>query len=110
MPTKPKSLAQRTRKGQANRDYDQHRKITPHLAAAKKIRSSGNWQKVRLVVLNRDPLCVVCDKYGKITAAVDVDHIEPLALRPDLAFDISNLQGLCRACHNKKTTEETLNG
>lgn len=105
MPIKPKSLAEKTRKGEANKYYDAKRARTPHLATAKKIRSSGQWQKVRDMALNRNPLCVECEKAGIIETAKDVDHIVPLAVRPDLAFDLDNLQGLCRACHNRKTSE-----
>lgn len=28
-----------------------------------------------------------------------VDHLRPWRLRPDLSFEVSNLQLICRACH-----------
>ncbi|MEX5600713.1 HNH endonuclease [Pseudophaeobacter sp. C1-32P7] len=31
--------------------------------------------------------------------AAVVDHLRPWRLRPDLAFDLSNLQLICRSCH-----------
>jgi 5-methylcytosine-specific restriction endonuclease McrA len=33
----------------------------------------------------------------------DLDHIRNKGSRPDLKKDISNLQLLCRICHNNKT-------
>jgi 5-methylcytosine-specific restriction endonuclease McrA len=32
-----------------------------------------------------------------------VDHIQPVRNAPELAFDLSNLQCLCRRCHSRKT-------
>lgn len=36
---------------------------------------------------------------------LDVDHIYGRGRRPDLIFDLLNLQILCRSCHDKKGTE-----
>ena len=101
MPMKPQTLAQK-RGRVPSKEYDMRRRDT----AGKKIRSSARWRKVRKMVLDMNPLCVVCDANGSKVVAVDVDHIIPLALQPDLAFDTSNLQGLCRSCHNCKTAQE----
>ena len=106
MPRRPSSLWRRARKKASDQYYDAKRKNTPHLAAAAKIRNSAQWHKVRDMVLNRNPMCVECEKAGIIEVAKDVDHIVPLAVRPDLAFDLNNLQGLCRYHHNCKTAEE----
>lgn len=51
-------------------------------------------------------LCLICQAAGRVTAAVDVDHIHSIQLRPDLRLDLDNLQSLCRACHVKKTKAE----
>jgi 5-methylcytosine-specific restriction protein A len=61
------------------------------------------WQKLRLVILEREPLCRFCLAEGVITAAHDVDHIEPIAKRPDLRLDPSNLRPLCQSHHAKLT-------
>jgi 5-methylcytosine-specific restriction endonuclease McrA len=37
---------------------------------------------------------------------VEVDHIQPVRDRPDLAFDEDNLQTLCRRHHSRKTRQE----
>jgi 5-methylcytosine-specific restriction protein A len=57
--------------------------------------------KLREIVLARDPICRAC---GEEPSEVS-DHI--IALRRGGApFDLSNLQGLCRKCHNRKTARE----
>lgn len=46
------------------------------------------------------------EKAGEVTPAVDVDHIVPRSVDRSLELDISNLQGLCRRCHSRKTRKE----
>jgi 5-methylcytosine-specific restriction protein A len=60
-------------------------------------------QKLRLVVLRRDPICKICDSQASTVA----DHILPAREYPELKWKLDNLQGLCRSCHNKKTISET---
>jgi 5-methylcytosine-specific restriction enzyme A len=52
----------------------------------------------------RHPLCVACLERGKLTEAVEWDHIEPLHRGGPEAE--GNLQGLCSACHQAKTLAE----
>ena len=70
--------------------------------------SSSEWLVIRrkaLVMGNYQ--CVECGvsirgvKYGG--AKPVIDHIIPRRKRPDLALELSNLQCLCIACHNRKT-------
>lgn len=50
------------------------------------------------------PLCVACDKLGRVSAALELDHVIPLwEGGPDAD---SNLQGLCIPCHAAKTAAE----
>ena len=58
------------------------------------------WQKLRLLVLNRYPVCAHCNR----EASTDVDHIIPKADGGKDAME--NLQGLCATCHAIKTTRE----
>ena len=37
---------------------------------------------------------------------VELDHIKPVRLYPNLAFEESNIQPLCKKCHVEKTSEE----
>ncbi len=60
----------------------------------------ANWQRLRKLVLHRDPVCCIC----KTAPSRDVDHIQ--ALRAGGTNDLTNLQGLCGACHSRKTATE----
>lgn len=68
---------------------------------------SKAWDVVREAALDRDNYeCQWCRREGKVTdrivATLEVDHIEELGKRPDLALDLENLRTLCRSCHNKR--------
>lgn len=39
-------------------------------------------------------------------AAVEVDHIQPRSVRPDLSYDFDNMMALCKSCHSTKTANE----
>jgi 5-methylcytosine-specific restriction endonuclease McrA len=114
MPTRPLSHEQRLRQQQpVRRDYrseDARRLADPALALAKKIRSSGRWQKVRALKLRQQPLCEdqygVYHRSGRVELAVEVDHIQALRDRPDLAYTLTNLRSQCRACHARKSAGE----
>ena len=60
---------------------------------------SKEWRNIRNYILLRDPLCIKCAEAGTITPSVDVDHIDG----DNSNNDYSNLQGLCKSCHSKKT-------
>jgi 5-methylcytosine-specific restriction endonuclease McrA len=61
------------------------------------------WPALRLQALRRDGWR--CRQCGRRTR-LEVDHIEPVAKRPDLAFCLDNLQALCPRCHTSKTHRE----
>ncbi len=95
--------------------YDQTtRQSDAALARAKQIRSSKRWQRLRLVILRKQPLCA--DIYGEhvrtgqAILAEQVDHILGILGHPELAFTESNLQGLCTTCHARKSQEERAGG
>lgn len=52
----------------------------------------------------RDPLCKRCKDAGRVSLAVDLDHVVPI--EHGGADDESNLQGLCGPCHAEKTAED----
>lgn len=69
------------------------------------------WQKARLDHLNDNPLCLYCEREGRVTAANTVDHI--IAHRGDMTifWDRSNWMSLCAPCHSsKKQREEAQSG
>ena len=71
------------------------------------IQTSWRWRRLRRAILAREPLCRTCLAGGDTREAEELDHIKPLAKRPDLAWAPSNLQPLCRPCHSAKTAHES---
>ena len=65
--------------------------------------SCVRWKALRLTWLKLYPLCVRCDK---VNAATVVDHIVPHLGDATLFYDTSNLQSLCKRCHDIKTAAE----
>jgi 5-methylcytosine-specific restriction protein A len=55
------------------------------------------WQRLRLMVLARDPVCRMC---GRLEST-DADHI--VAKEQGGLDTLENLQGLCHSCHSIKT-------
>ncbi len=64
--------------------------------------ASTRWRSLRAAFLSEHPLCAECDRKGIVTAALDVHHILERKDYPDLSFMWSNLEALCRPCHNAK--------
>jgi len=63
----------------------------------------SRWPALRLAAKRRDGWCCVqCGSRYRL----EVDHVEPVRDRPDLAFDLGNLQTLCGPCHGRKTRLE----
>ena len=74
MPTRPRSHSARRGRYAADRVYNQtRRRLDPALAHAQQIRNSARWQKVRALVLSRQPLCAdpsgVHRASGRVTPA-----------------------------------------
>lgn len=62
-----------------------------------------NWQRLRALVLNEEPLCRTCKSNGLTVAAEHVDHDK--ALEQGGTNDRGNLVPLCHSCHSRKTVE-----
>lgn len=60
----------------------------------------GRWQRERRRFLDANPLCVMCSKEHRVTAATVVDHIKPHKGNPELMWDQANWQSLCAPHHN----------
>lgn len=66
------------------------------------IRKSLKYVSWRKSVMERDNFtCLECGQYG---GQLQVDHIKPFALYPELRFDQSNGRTLCKGCHFKTDT------
>jgi len=64
---------------------------------------TARWQRFRRAVLQRWPFCPVCDHMGRVTPTTDADHISARHRNEFDMFDIANVWGLCRDCHNVKS-------
>ena len=64
------------------------------------------WQRSRKGFLAKHPLCVHCERLGKVAAATDLDHIVPHRGDMVLFWTRANWQGLCHSCHSRKTAQE----
>ena len=64
------------------------------------------WQKARAGHLANSPLCVMCERDGRVTLATVVDHSTPHRGDMKLFWDSSNWQALSKECHDKKTARE----
>ncbi|MGD9916919.1 MAG: HNH endonuclease [Paenirhodobacter sp.] len=74
-----------------------------HIRYSKHVTRTKRWAVLRQAILERDGwACRCCGERRRL----EVDHIQPVRLRPDLAFEPRNLQALCPRCHTKKTRLE----
>jgi 5-methylcytosine-specific restriction protein A len=64
------------------------------------------WQQLRDAQLRREPMCVECKRWYRLTPATVADHIVPHKGDPKLFYDPENLQSLCASCHSRKTNQE----
>ena len=71
-------------------------------AYAIKTYHSAKWANTREKVLNRDPICKVCDA----ALSEQVDHITPLS-QGGARYTLTNLQGICVRCHAIKSARES---
>lgn len=65
---------------------------------------SITWRHFRAWYLSKHPLCEQCEKEGRITPAVMVDHIVEIKDGGALTSE-SNAQALCWKCHGVKTAQ-----
>jgi len=65
------------------------------------------WMAARYQVFKQHgALCACCGATRKTGAVLQVDHIKPRSLYPDLELDVTNLQILCRECNLGKGATE----
>lgn len=105
-PAKPPAASAESTPAEADRQARQQAR-----RERKTFYDSPAWRRLAAAVRKDERVCRVCKaELGKLTPAECVDHIIPLALRPDLALDRENLQALCWECHSRKTREENQGG
>jgi 5-methylcytosine-specific restriction protein A len=87
---------------------DLHRKI--EAGAKEELRQnayqrgySKAWRKARAGYLAKHPVCVECEREGRVVGATVVDHIIDHKGDKDLFWDSDNWQPLCKLHHDRKT-------
>lgn len=81
-------------------DYDRYR------GSSSQRGYDSKWRKARLAYLQSHPLCVECEKEGRVEPATVVDHIKPHRGDKKLFWDKNNWQPLCERHHDIKTARE----
>jgi len=76
--------------------------------ATKGVYKTKMWQRRRMQVFSRDPLCADGRVCGGKAPSMEVDHVIPLDQGGD-RYAMSNLRGTCSACHHAKTAQEARN-
>jgi 5-methylcytosine-specific restriction enzyme A len=66
----------------------------------KHLYNTKRWYRLRYHQLQEHPLCAMCSKLARVTAATIVDHVKPHRGDEELFFDATNLQSLCKTCHD----------
>lgn len=66
----------------------------------------SKWRKARERFLKCHPLCVQCQREGRLVKATVVDHIKPHRGDSILFWDERNWQPLCKHHHDVKTMTE----
>jgi 5-methylcytosine-specific restriction protein A len=67
----------------------------------------SRWQRARAAHLAAHPLCVECQKEGRVEPATEVDHVIPHRGDAVKFWDEGNWQGLCKSHHAAKTARGT---
>jgi 5-methylcytosine-specific restriction endonuclease McrA len=77
--------------------------VSDRFVASDAFLSSFEWRRVRMMALKKyGPVCMCCGASPATGAVMNVDHIKPRKLFPQLALDVDNLQILCHECNHGK--------
>jgi 5-methylcytosine-specific restriction enzyme A len=90
---------------------DEHAKAVPKPKAWSSTTTSAHdrgygarWRELRRVVLSRDPSCMLC----QAQPSTQVDHL--VAKAHGGTDDMTNLRGVCKPCHARKTAQDSASG
>ncbi len=78
--------------------YNKHKRLNDEFY------NSTAWRKVRASYVKQNPFCVKCRDLGRATPVDVVDHIVEIKDGGE-RLSYSNLQSLCHAHHNIKTSQ-----
>jgi 5-methylcytosine-specific restriction enzyme A len=82
-------------------DWNKPRREVPRIRGGKLL-------KLRKELFDHSPLCVTCERFGRVTIATIRDHIVPLA--EGGTEDAWNTQALCWDCNERKRIDESKRG
>lgn len=68
------------------------------------------WKALRLYQLGIEPLCRLCKQVDRLTPACVADHVKPHKGDISMFFDATNLQSLCKPCHDTVKSREEHRG
>jgi len=68
----------------------------------KRVSITPGWRKWRKKVYERDKY--TCQECGEVGGNLNPHHIKPVALFPNLVFEVDNGITLCRECHKRTDT------
>lgn len=88
------------REKQARREYDQRR------GSARERGYTWEWEKAAAQWKQENPLCVECDRQGRLTPSAVVDHVRPHKGDEDWFWNQENWEAICKRCHDTKTRME----
>lgn len=93
------------KKKERNKEYDYSNRDKHHA-----FYNTGEWRRTRLYILSLEPLCSAClaQVPEVLSPSTVVDHIQSLTDRWDLRLTESNLTGLCKPHHDRKSRGEQL--
>lgn len=74
-----------------------------------RLHSTARWQRRRAAQLREHPLCAICEKLGRVTAATVADHVVPHR-GDEASFWEGALQSLCTSCHSSIKQQQEKSG
>lgn len=67
---------------------------------------TSEWKRLRQAALTADPFCVRCLAKDLVVPATVANHKKPHRGNRDLFFNIDNLEGVCKPCHDSDIQSE----
>lgn len=103
---KPIDYADKEERHRINKQVYHRRTTSKHEGKYQRFYRSKQWKDLSHHWLMLHPFCAKCEALGIMRKGDVVDHI--IELRDDWSkrLDPTNLQTLCYACHNRKTSNE----
>jgi 5-methylcytosine-specific restriction protein A len=90
----------------------EHRRAYRRAAGAGRATSAqrgydARWRRLRRWYIQQQPLCEDCLEENMVNVQyLEVDHIVPIDIRPDLRLEPTNLRTRCRMHHRQKTLQD----